>query len=82
MSVFVPIVAIINAALWAILVKLTKTASIGSLAVMVLTIPLAIWRGVEGLGLVWIGLMLLLVLWRHRGNIRRMFTGTEQKVPA
>jgi acyl phosphate:glycerol-3-phosphate acyltransferase len=77
----IPIAAVIMMAVWAVSVKLTKTASMGSLAVMVLSIPLAIWQGVTGLGLVWIGLMLVLVLWRHRGNIVRMVSGNEQKVP-
>lgn len=76
----VPWAAVILTAVWVVSVKLTKTASVGSLLVMVLTIPLALWQGVEGLSLVWIGLMLLLVLWRHRGNISRMIRGNEQKV--
>lgn len=78
----VPIVTLINAVVWTITVKVTKTASIGSLIVMLLTIPLALWRGVSGLSLVWLTLMLLLVLFRHRGNIERMVRGSEQKVPA
>jgi glycerol-3-phosphate acyltransferase PlsY len=78
----VPIVALINTVLWVVIVKVTKTASIGSLILAVLTIPLAIWRGVEGLGLVWLGLIIALVVWRHRGNIGRMLRGSEQKVPA
>ena len=78
----VPIVTLINAAVWTITVKLTKTASIGSLIVMLLTVPLALWRGISGLSLVWLSLMLLLVLFRHRGNIERMVRGSEQKVPA
>jgi acyl phosphate:glycerol-3-phosphate acyltransferase len=76
----VPIAALILTVVWGVSVALTKTASIGSLLVMILTIPLALWQGVEGLALVWIGLMLALVLWRHRGNISRMVRGTEQKV--
>lgn len=76
----IPIAAVILTAVWAVSVKFTNTASIGSLAVMVLTIPLALWQGVSGLSLVWIGLMLILVLWRHRGNIARMVSGNEQKV--
>ncbi len=75
-----PWVALILTVVWVVSVRLTKTASLGSLLVMILTIPLALWRGVEGMSLVWIGLMLLLVLWRHRGNISRMIRGNEQKV--
>jgi glycerol-3-phosphate acyltransferase PlsY len=75
-------VAIASTVLWGIIVKLTRTASIGSLILTVATVPLAIWQGVEGLGLLWLALMILLVLWRHRGNIGRMIRGSEQKVPA
>lgn len=78
----VPVVAFINTVVWLVSVKVSKTASIGSLAVMVLTVPLALWRGVDGLALLWLGLMLVLVLWRHRGNIARMVSGSEEKVPA
>jgi glycerol-3-phosphate acyltransferase PlsY len=78
----IPLVAIASTILWAIIVKLTRTASIASLIMTVIAVPLAIWRGVEGLGLVWLALMILLVLWRHRGNIGRMIQGSEQKVPA
>lgn len=78
----IPLVAVASTLLWGIIVKLTRTASIGSLILTVATIPLAIWRGVEGWGLLWLALMILLVLWRHRGNIGRMIRGSEQKVPA
>jgi acyl phosphate:glycerol-3-phosphate acyltransferase len=78
----VPLVAIFGTLLWAVIVKLTKIASIGSLVLALITLPLAMWRGVEGLGLVWLGMMILLVVWRHRGNIERMIRGSERKVPA
>lgn len=76
-----PLVAAINAVLWVVLVRLTKTASIASLAVMAITIPLALWRGVSGEALLWLGGTILLIVWRHRGNIQRMVRGDEQKVP-
>lgn len=65
---------------WLILVKLTNTASIASLIVVVVTIPLAIWQGVAGMSLVWLLAIVAVVLWRHRSNIHRVFTGSEQKV--
>ena len=43
-----PIAAVIEVALWGIIVKLTKTASIASLVIMVVTIPILIWQGVPG----------------------------------
>ena len=77
----VPIAALIEISIWAIVVKLTKTASIGSLVIVVITIPMLMWQGVDGLSLLWAGLMIVLVIWRHRGNIQRMVSGSEEKVP-
>ena len=75
-----PLVALIDFTVWFLVVYLTKTASIGSIVALIITVPLLIWQGVTGLGLLWCVLMLLLVLWRHRGNIGRMIRGSEEKV--
>jgi acyl phosphate:glycerol-3-phosphate acyltransferase len=76
----VPIVGVIVVGGWLILVKLTKTASISSLIAVAASVPLAIWQGVEGMSLVWLLATVVLVVWRHRANIQRVFTGSEQKV--
>jgi glycerol-3-phosphate acyltransferase PlsY len=78
----VPVAAVIELALWGVIVKLTKTASIGSLVIMVITIPILIWQGVGGASLVWVALIIVLIVWRHRGNIQRMVSGREPKVTA
>lgn len=78
----VPWVGLIVVASWLVLVKLTKIASISSLAVVAASIPLAMWQGVTGMSLVWLLAIVALVVWRHRANIRRVFTGSEQKVQA
>jgi glycerol-3-phosphate acyltransferase PlsY len=78
----VPLVGLLVVATWAILVKLTKTASISSLIVVGASIPLAIWRGVTGMSLVWLLATVVLVVWRHRANIQRVFKGSEQRVQA
>jgi len=78
----VPLVGLLVVVTWAILVKLTKTASISSLIVVGASIPLAIWRGVTGMSLVWLLATVVLVVWRHRANIQRVFKGSEQKVEA
>jgi glycerol-3-phosphate acyltransferase PlsY len=78
----VPLVAVIVVVSWLILLKLTKTASISSLIVVFASIPLAIWQGVTGMSLVWMLLTVLLVVWRHKGNIQRVIRGSEQKVEA
>ena len=76
----VPLAAVIELVLWGVIVKLTKTASIGSLVIMVITIPVLIWQGVGGASLVWVALIIALIIWRHRGNIQRMIAGREPKV--
>lgn len=76
----VPIVGVIVVAGWLILVKLTKTASISSLIAVAASVPLAIWQGVQGMSLVWLLATVVLVVWRHRANIQRVFRGSEQKV--
>ena len=78
----VPIVGAIVVVGWLVLVKLTKTASISSLIAVFASIPLALWRGVEGMSLVWLLATVVLVVWRHRANIMRVFKGSEQKVEA
>ena len=76
----VPLVAAIEITVWALVVWLTKTASIASMLLVLIAIPLLIWQGVTGLGLVWVGLMIAVIVWRHRGNFARMLAGNEQKV--
>ena len=77
----VPLVALIDLVVWGVTTRLTKIASLSSLVVVVITIPLAIWQGVTGLSLLWMALTIALVTWRHRGNIARMIKGSEEKVP-
>ncbi|HEX6219545.1 MAG TPA: glycerol-3-phosphate 1-O-acyltransferase PlsY [Acidimicrobiia bacterium] len=76
----VPLIGAITIIGWAILVKLTKTASISSLIMVLVSVPLAIWQGVSGMSLVWLAATIVLVFWRHRGNIQRVLRGSEEKV--
>jgi len=77
----VPLVALIQIVIWGIVVKITRTASIASLVIVVVTVPLLVWQGVSGWSFLWVALMIALVIWRHRGNIQRMVSGSEEKVP-
>lgn len=77
-----PLVGLSIVVAWLVLVKLTKTASISSLIVVFGTIPLAIWQGVSGMALVWLLVTVVLIVWRHRGNIQKVVRGDEQKVQA
>ncbi|MCH8971678.1 MAG: glycerol-3-phosphate 1-O-acyltransferase PlsY [Acidobacteria bacterium] len=74
-------VALVALLVWVVLARFTKVASISSLIVIVLAIPLAIWQGVTGLSLMWMVLTVVLIVWRHRANIGRMLEGIEERVP-
>lgn len=76
----IPEVALILAVIWAVVAKLGKVASVASLVVVLLTLPLAYWRGVRWPALGVLGAMLVLVTFRHRGNISRIVRRAEQKV--
>lgn len=76
-----PLVGFALAVVWAIVAKVFKVASVASLTVVVLAVPLALWQGTRGVALAWLAAMLALVVIRHAPNIRRMISGSEQRVP-
>ncbi len=75
-----PILGAILAVGWITVVLVTKTASLASLGVMALYIPGFAVFGETGAGLWWVAATVVLVIFRHRGNIRRLFTGRERTV--
>ena len=76
----VPRAALVLIVVWALLVWLTRVASIGSLAALVLAVPAAWYEGIETAGLLWMAATVLLVAYRHRGNIGRLLRSGERKV--
>ena len=75
-----PFWGLILAVGWGGVVATTKTASIASLVAMVLYVPGYSVFGTRGVALVWAGATALLVITRHHGNIRRIFSGSERRV--
>jgi glycerol-3-phosphate acyltransferase PlsY len=76
----VPLAALVMGVVWGAIVGITRISALGSLGLSVVAVPLAIWRGVEGPAAVVLGVIFLLVIWRHRGNIRRLLAGEERTV--
>ena len=76
----VPLAGLITAAVWAVAARLTRVASIASLSAAVIAVPLAWWQGARPPGWWWLLAMSALVVIRHIPNIRRMISGSEQKV--
>lgn len=75
-----PIVGLITAAMYLLIVALAKISSIASLTLVVSAVPLLWWRGFDVAGLPWVALAALLIIWRHRSNIRGLLAGEERKV--
>jgi len=75
-----PVVGVVLTLIWAVILIIWKTASVGSLIVMVLAVPLLALAGRRGSDLAWSAVIVLFVLIRHSGNIRRLVQGSERKV--
>ncbi len=75
-----PILGAILIGLWALLVAVTRRASIASLALAVLVVPGLVLFEHRGWSLAWAGAIAVLVIFRHRGNIRRLIAGSEHQI--
>ncbi len=75
-----PVVGVVLAAIWVAVLVVTRTASIGSLTVLVLLVPLLALVGRRGADLAWAAVIALFAIARHRDNIVALARGTERKV--
>jgi glycerol-3-phosphate acyltransferase PlsY len=76
----IPRSALVLIVIWILLVAVTKVASNGSLAALVLALPAAWIEEVSWGAMAWLAAVVFLVLYRHRGNIARLFGSGEHKV--
>lgn len=67
---------------WIAIVVATKTASMASLGAMVLLVPAFLFAGQRGWVVVWVAATALLVIWRHKDNIKRILSRAENRVTA
>lgn len=75
-----PAVGGLLAVIWLVVVLVWKTASVASLIVMVLLVPLIYVAEGAGVELAWASLIAVFVIVRHAGNIRRLSSGREGTV--
>jgi len=76
----VPLWGIVLAVGWAVTVAVTKTASIASLVAMALYVPLFLVGGLRGWSVVFAAATALIVVARHKANIARIVSGSEQRL--
>jgi len=75
-----PILGGVLVLVWALLVMAAKRASIASLVLAATLVPGLAIAGQRGWSLVWAGGAALLILYRHRGNINRLISGSEHTI--
>lgn len=75
-----PAVGLVLAGMWIVILLVWKTASIASLVVMVLLVPLLALAGRTTAELLWSAAIAVFVIARHAENIRGLVTSTERKV--
>ncbi|WP_437879558.1 glycerol-3-phosphate 1-O-acyltransferase PlsY [Pseudomonas sp. LRF_L74] len=71
-----PPAALLAIAAWALTFHLTRTSSLAALIATPLTLPLLAWQ--QPLALLPMCVLTLLIVWRHRGNLRDLFAGRER----
>lgn len=65
---------------WALIVGLTRKASLGSLVIMAAVVPAAWLAEVPGAAVGWLTAIVVLVIARHRENLARLRAGEEHAV--
>ena len=75
-----PAVGIVIGVLWIVVVVVWKTASIASIAAMLLVVPGLAVTGRTTEELLWATVIAVFVIIRHAGNIRRLASGSERTI--
>ena len=80
LAALVPWALIIILSIWIILLVLTRYVSLGSVAAA-FTLPFATWLTTKNWTLTVVtGVMGALAIYKHRGNIQRLLSGTENRI--
>ncbi|HEX8594071.1 MAG TPA: glycerol-3-phosphate 1-O-acyltransferase PlsY [Pseudomonas sp.] len=61
---------------WALVFYMTRTSSLAALIATPLILPLLAWK--EPMALLPMSVLTILIVWRHRGNLRDLFAGRER----
>jgi len=77
--VIAPLAALLLIAIFVVVVLLTRLVSLSSMIAAAVA-PFALWIFVQPPAIVLLGAFLAaMIVWRHRGNIQRLLTGTEPR---
>jgi len=71
-----PPAALLAIVAWLVVFRLTRTSSLAALIALPLCLPLLAWQ--QPGALLPMSLLALLIVWRHRSNVRDLFAGRER----
>ena len=75
-------IGVATAATWLALAAVFRYSSLAALGAVLLAPVYTAWFSREGVLVAAVGAMTLVLLWRHRANIRRLLAGEEPKIGA
>jgi acyl phosphate:glycerol-3-phosphate acyltransferase len=75
-----PLAGVAVLGVWLLVVGVTRRASVASLTVCVVYVPVMVAFGHRGWPLVWMSAMAVLIVGRHHANIRRLLGGSEHAI--
>jgi glycerol-3-phosphate acyltransferase PlsY len=79
-AVIAPVATLLSTAIFVVLIGLTRVVSLGSLGALAALPPLAAWLGGPPVVVIAACAAALFVAFRHRTNMRRLWTGTERRL--
>lgn len=79
-AVLAPAATLLAAAVFVILIALTRVVSLGSIGAIVALPPLTAWLGASRVVVIGACTAAALVMFRHRTNVRRLWLGTERRL--
>lgn len=75
-----PLVMVAMVIVYGVTLAFSRVSALGSLAAAVVSIPALLLTGQPGPTVAWFALMMLLIVFRHRSNLARLRSGTENRL--
>ena len=69
MLFILPLVTVVMAVFWAVVARVAKFPAAGSTASAVLFLPISYWQGMRWSAMVWLVVIVVVILVRHRSNL-------------
>ena len=75
-----PLVMVAMVVVYGVALALSRISAVGSLAAAVISIPALLLTSQPGPTVAWFALMMALIVFRHRSNLSRLRSGTENRL--